>query len=234
MPTTAPRFVSYLRVSTAKQGAQGLGIEAQREAVRQYVDRHGGASILREFVEVESGKRDDRPELAAAMAHCHLAGARLVIAKLDRLSRNAAFLLNLKEAGVDFVAADMPDATEMTVGILAVVAQAERKAISERTKAALAAVKRRPDYVSGKKKLGNPNGAAHLQGQGNGAAVAEIKAKADKTAERFRPIIAALRNEGITSAHGLAREFNARSFRTPRGSDWTATGVIRLLARLGG
>ena len=159
----APRFVSYLRVSTTKQGANGLGVEAQREAVRSYVSGAvgEGASILREYVETESGKRNDRPQLQAAIEHCSLAGARLVIAKLDRLSRNAAFMIGLRDAGVDFVAADMPQADSFTVGILALVAERERDMISQRTKAALAVAKRRGT------KLGNPNGAAHLRGRGN-------------------------------------------------------------------
>lgn len=223
--TAAPRFVSYLRVSTAKQGAQGLGVEAQREAVRKFVEGVGAAPILAEYVEVESGKRDDRPQLARALEHCNLSGARLVVAKLDRLSRDAAFLLGLQKARVEFKAADAPD-DEFSVGILALVAQHERKLISERTKAALAAAKRRGT------KLGNPNGAAHLKGRGNAEAVAGIKAKADAKAGSFRAVIAALRAEGVTSAQGMAREFNARGFMTPRGGAWTATGVIRLLARL--
>lgn len=227
LPTQSPRFVSYLRVSTIKQGAQGLGVDAQREAVRSYVAGAGAdATILAEYVETESGKRNDRPQLQAAMEHCKLAGARLVIAKLDRLSRNAAFMIGLRDAGVDFVAADMPQADSFTVGILALVAEREREMITQRTKAALAAAKRRGT------KLGNPNGATHLRGRGNVEAVAGIKAKANASAERYRKTIASLRAEGIVSAQGLARAFNARGFKTPRGSAWTATGVIRLIGRL--
>lgn len=223
----APRFVSYLRVSTTKQGAHGLGVEAQREAVRSYVGGAGSsAAILREYVETESGKRNDRPQLQAAIEHCRLAGARLVIAKLDRLSRNAAFMIGLRDAGVDFVAADMPQADSFTVGILALVAEREREMISQRTKAALAAAKKRGT------KLGNPNGAGHLRGRGNAEAVTGIKTKADATAERFRKTISALRADGVVSAHGLARAFNERGFKTPRGSLWTATGVLRLVKRL--
>ena len=132
------KFVSYLRVSTAKQGASGLGLEAQRTAVANFLNG-GRWSVIRELVEIESGKRDNRPKLAEAMALCRLHGATLLVAKLDRLSRDAAFLMNLQKAGVRFIAADMPEANEMTVGIMAVVAQAERKAISRRTKEALAA-----------------------------------------------------------------------------------------------
>jgi DNA invertase Pin-like site-specific DNA recombinase len=137
---SAGAFVSYLRVSTARQGRSGLGLEAQRQAV---ADFHAGGAWrhVAEFVEVESGARDTRPRLADALALCGIHGATLVIAKLDRLSRDAAFLLNLQKAGVRFVAADMPEANELVVGIMAVVAQAERKMISARTKAALAAAK---------------------------------------------------------------------------------------------
>src|ERR671927_1374969 len=143
------RYVSYLRVSTDRQGRSGLGLEAQRKAVEDFLNG-GRWDLIAEFVEVESGKRDDRPKLADALALCRLHNATLVIAKLDRLSRDAHFLLGLQKAGVRFVAADMPEANELVVGIMAVVAQAERKMISARTKAALAAAKARG------KRLGNP------------------------------------------------------------------------------
>src|SRR5262250_108087 len=136
------RFVAYLRVSTARQGKSGLGLEAQRETVRQFVASQNGKIIAPEFIEIESGKRDDRPELDKAIKRCRVTGATLVVAKLDRLSRNAAFLMTLRDSGVQFVAADLPEANTMTVGVMAVVAQHEREAISARTKAALAAAKR--------------------------------------------------------------------------------------------
>src|SRR5271156_4544949 len=141
-------FVSYLRVSTARQGQSGLGLEAQRASVADYLNG-GKWEVIKEFVEVESGSRNDRPELAKAMSLCRLRNATLVIAKIDRLSRDAHFLLGLQKAGVRFVAADMPEANEMVVGIMAVVAQAERKMISTRTKAALAAAKARGVKLGG-------------------------------------------------------------------------------------
>ena len=162
------RFISYLRVSTEKQARSGLGLEAQRAAVSTYLN--GGKHVLLdEYVEVESGKRDDRPKLHKALKHCKVTGATLIIAKLDRLSRNARFLLELQESRVPFICADMPEANEMTIQILAVMAQHERKMISQRTKAALAAAKARGV------KLGNPNGAKYLEGIGNDEAVKKIK-----------------------------------------------------------
>lgn len=225
------RFITYLRVSTMKQGERGLGIEAQRQAVDSYVQRHGDAGVvLAEYVEVESGKRDDRPELEEAKQHARLAGARLVIAKLDRLSRDMHFLTGLMKGGVDFVAADMPDANTFTVHIFAAAAQHEREAISERTKAALAVAKRRLALEG--KRLGNPNGAAHLRGLGNDAAVSAIKGKADAHAENLRGTVEALEGAGVTTASGIAKELNARYMLTPRNGKWTATAVQRLRARL--
>ena len=143
MAQKSSKFVVYLRVSTAKQGRSGLGLEAQREAVQRFVAERGGKIIAPEFIETESGKRNDRPELAKALKRCRATRANLVVAKLDRLSRNAAFLMTLRDSGVQFVAADLPEANTMTVGVMAVVAQYEREAISARTKAALAAAKAR-------------------------------------------------------------------------------------------
>ena len=137
------KYVSYLRVSTKRQGESGLGVEAQREAVTTYLNG-GRWRLVEEFVEVESGKRDDnRPELEKAFAACRVYNAKLVIAKLDRLSRDAHFLLGLDKAGVEFVAVDMPHANRLTVGVVALVAEQEAVAISQRTKAALAAAKAR-------------------------------------------------------------------------------------------
>ncbi len=136
------KYVAYYRVSTQRQGRSGLGLEAQRRAVRDYLDGNG-TRVLAEFVEVESGAKSDRPELAKALAACRVHGATLVIAKMDRLARNVAFISNLMESGVEFTAVDFPQANRLTVHILAAVAEHERDMISERTKAALAAAKRR-------------------------------------------------------------------------------------------
>lgn len=151
------RLVAYERVSTARQGASGLGLEAQRKVIEDFAASRG-AEVLARFTELESGRKADRLELLKALHLAKVTGATLVIAKLDRLSRNAAFLLALRDSGARFVAVDMPEANVLTVGIMALVAQAEREAISRRTKEALAVAKARGV------KLGNPNGADSLRG----------------------------------------------------------------------
>jgi DNA invertase Pin-like site-specific DNA recombinase len=224
----AMKIVSYLRVSTAKQGHSGLGLEAQRSAIQAYADNQG-AKVSREFVEIESGKLNARPQLQVALQLAKVTGAVLVIAKLDRLSRNAAFLLTLRDSGVKFIAADMPYADELTVGILALVAQQEREAISKRTKEALQAAKRRGTV------LGNPNGAAALKraAKGNAAGLEAIRNKADSHAADLKPVIADLAAENITSLGAIAVALNERGMRTPRGGQWYKSSVSNLLARLG-
>lgn len=220
------KIISYLRVSTAQQGSSGLGLEAQEAAVVRYASSIN-ADIITTFKEVETGKLNARPELTKALELAKLTGSTLVIAKLDRLSRNAAFLLNLQEAKVPFVAADMPEASNLTVGFMALIAQYEAEAISKRTKEALQAAK-----VRGKK-LGNPNGAAALRkaAKGNTAAVSVIKLKADNHARNLKPVIHALKAQGINSLGGLAKALNERGMLTPRGGAWHKTSVSNLLAR---
>ena len=159
------KFVSYLRVSTDRQGQSGLGLEAQRIAVADFLNG-GKWQLVAEFVETESGAKADRPKLADALALARAHGARRVIAKLDRLSRDAHFLLGMRRAGVEFVAADMPEANEMIVGIMAVVAQAERKMISTRTKAALAAAKARGQKLGGIPRLCPDSGRRSQRSKG--------------------------------------------------------------------
>jgi DNA invertase Pin-like site-specific DNA recombinase len=224
IPKTA-KFVTYLRVSTAKQGRSGLGLEAQRESVRQFVAGHGGKVIAPEFVEVETGSRNDRPELDKALKRCRLTGAKLVVAKLDRLSRNAAFLMTLRDSGVEFVAADLPEANTMTVGVMAVVAQHEREAISQRTKAALAAAKARGRALGGFR-AGAPNIATYQKKGVEGA-----RQRAVQAAEERRETIEALKMEKL-SLNAMAARLNADSVRTSRGGKWTATAVKRIIARL--
>lgn len=234
------KTVVYLRVSTASQGRSGLGVEAQRAAVAEFCQGRA-CNTLAEYVEVESGKRDDRPELVRALHHADITGATLVIAKLDRLSRDAAFLLQLQKSGVRFIAADMPEACNFTVGILAMVAQKEREAISSRTKAALAAAKARGTWIKANgepykagKRLGNPNGAAALRraGKGTGAALEAVKANADTHAARLSQEVARLRSEGRTSLASLAQGLNDNGVETRRGGRWHTSSVRNLIARI--
>lgn len=225
MAPQAPKFVAYLRVSTAKQGRSGLGLEAQRGAVQQFVAGRGGRIIAPEFVEVEAGSRNDRPDLDKALKRCRLTGATLVVAKLDRLSRNAAFLMTLRDSGVDFVAADLPEANTMTVGVMAVVAQHEREAISHRTKAALAAARARGRTLGGFRARA-PNIASY-QRQG----VEAVRQNAVQAAEERREAIEVLQREGL-SLNAMAARLNADSVRTNRGGIWTATAVKRTIERL--
>lgn len=220
------RVVAYFRVSTEKQGRSGLGLDAQRAAVSQYCGGRG-CQVVGEFVEVESGKNNARPELTKALHLAKVTGATLVVAKLDRLSRNVAFLAALQESGASFVAADMPEANELTIHIMAAVAQAERKAISRRTKEALAAAKARGV------RLGNPNGAAALQRaeKGNDASVVAIKAGADRFAADLEPIVSDIQAAGHTSLRSIASELNRRGIVTRRGGSWHAGTVRDLLNR---
>lgn len=221
------QIVTYHRVSTVKQGQSGLGLQAQAWAIDQFVANRQ-AKVVGSFTEVESGKVNQRPELAKALHLAKVTGSTLVIAKLDRLSRNAAFLLTLRDSGVKFVAADMPDANDLTVGIMALVAQQEREAISRRTREALRAAKVRGT------KLGNPNGATALRraDRGNQAALEAIQRQADEHARNLAPVVAALQAEGHTSLGGMAEELNQRGMLTPRGGRWHKTSVKNLLARL--
>lgn len=221
------RVVTYLRVSTAEQGRSGLGLAAQRAAVEAFCASRG-CEVLAEYVEVESGKRDDRPQLMAALHRAKVTGAVLVIAKLDRLSRSVAFLAQLQDSGTRFVAADMPEANETMVHVMAALAQAERKAIAKRTREALTAAKARGV------KLGNPNGAAalHRAGRGNGAAVEAVATAAAQRAVDLAPIVAELRAEGFTSLPAIARQLNARSIKTARGGAWHPSSVANLLRRV--
>ncbi len=222
------RVVAYFRVSTDGQGRSGLGLEAQRSAVRALCESRGWA-IISEFTEVESGKRRDRPALAEALAVSRRTGATLLAAKLDRVGRKAAQLLSLLDgAGVRVVAADDPDADWTSLAIKAVIAQHEGDAISRRTKEALRAAKARGQ------RLGNPNGAAALRraAKGNGASVQAIKEGADEFAEALRGTVAGLKARGVSTLKGLAAELNAAHIRTPRGGTWHPSSVSNLLKRL--
>ena len=222
-----PRSIAYERVSTARQGQSGLGLEAQRNTIDAFAASRG-AEVLARFTEVESGRNPDRPELAKAIQLARLTGATLVIAKLDRLSRNAAFLLTLRDSGVKFIACDMPEANDLTVGIMALVAQQEREAISRRTKEALAVAKARG------MKLGNPNGAAALRraGKGGVALRATVSRNADDFAMGLAEVADTIRAEGHVSLRAIATELNVRGILTRRGGQWHVSNVRNLIARL--
>lgn len=220
-------IIPYYRVSTARQGRSGLGLEAQRAAVNEAVQREGG-TLLPEHVEIETGtSKRTRPVLAAALDQCRLTGATLVIAKLDRLARNVHFVSGLMEAGVEFVALDLPQANRFTIHILAAVAEQEARMISERTRGALKAAKARGVQ------LGNPNGAAALRraGKGNAAACTAVRNAAERHAASVAQVVRELAPG--RSDRALAAELNARHVRTPRGGQWHAASVARLRARIG-
>lgn len=225
-------FVAYYRVSTQKQGVSGLGLEAQRTAVLCYV---GARPLLAEFTEVESGSRNrhrrtrrpSRPELAAALRHCKATGAVLVVAKLDRLARDVAFVTNLMDSGVEFVAVDFPQANRLMIQVVSAFAEYEALCISQRTKAALQAAKERG------KRLGNPNGASALRRASttNEEAVHFVKCDAQAHANTLRDMVQDIQRT-VTTLSGIAAELQNRGARTARGGRWTATQVSRLLARL--
>jgi DNA invertase Pin-like site-specific DNA recombinase len=217
-------YAAYCRVSTDKQGQSGLGLEAQQAAINAFL-KPGDILILPPFVEVESGKRNDRPQLQEAIKLCKRTGATLLIAKLDRLARNVAFIANLMEAGVSFVAVDMPNVNRLTVHILAAVAEDEAERISQRTKAALQAAKERG------KVLGGFRGVVPTEEDRRTAAEA-LKAKADRSAHYVLPIIQNLQAEGITSLNAIAGRLNESGLETPRKGKWTATAVRRALMRM--
>src|SRR5262249_11444060 len=166
------KCIAYYRVSTKRQGRSGLGLEAQEAAVRDFLNG-GNWRLVKEFTEIESGKRTDRPQLEKAFQACRVYGAKLIIAKLDRLARNVAFISNLMESGVEFEAVDFPQANRLTIHIMAAMAEHEAKMISERTKAALAAAKRRGV------KLGGDRGA-RLTAQARAAGRAALQARAQE------------------------------------------------------
>lgn len=218
--STSNKFVVYYRVSTARQGASGLGLEAQRAAVDQYLAAVSG-EVLAEFKELESGRKSDvdRPELAKALAECKKTGARLLVAKLDRLARNVHFVSGLMQAGVKFIACDLPEASDVYVHIMAAFAEHEAKRIGERTRDALAAAKRRGVVLGA-------TGPANLKRN-----LDERKAAADAFAERLRREIRGMQAEGLTVAE-MVRELNAKGIATAQGGRWQQIQLSRVIARL--
>lgn len=217
------KFVSYLRVSTQRQGKSGLGLEAQREAVSSYLNG-GRWTLVAEIVEVESGKRGDRPELAKALSMCRLRRATLLVAKLDRLARNVAFISALMESGVKFVAADLPQANELTVHIMASMAEYEAKAISARTKAALAAAKARGTTLGGLRWDITRVGA-----RGRKAALETRQENAARYRADVLPVIQDKQRQGAVTLRQIADALNADGTPAPRGGEWSAVQVQRVL-----
>lgn len=232
---TAATYVSYLRVSTKEQGRSGLGLEAQREAVAKFLASKGGV-LAQEFIEVESGKKSDRPQLAQALAMCRALGSELVVAKIDRLARNVHFVSGLMESGVSFVAADMPSVNRMTIHILAAVAEEEARAISKRTKDALAAAKARGTQLGGtryRKETGEV--VMTLTDDTRIKATAVRKSKAAAKVNDLLPLIETIKGSlgPQASLAGIAKALNLRGVKTPRGKvgAWSAVQVSRLLAK---
>ena len=219
------RFVAYYRVSTDQQGRSGLGLEAQRKAIASFIDG-GGWKLVGEEEEIESGGRSDRPALERAIALCRAHRATLVVAKLDRLARDAHFLFGLEKAGVEFVAVDMPSANRMTVGIMAMVAEEERRLISARTKAALAAAKERGT------KLGGFRGRAGTADD-TAKARAVRSRKALEHAEALRPILSGIDPDGNCSLRAIADSLNEAEVPTASGRGiWSAASVLRVRSKL--
>lgn len=222
-------IIGYLRVSTKGQGESGLGLEAQRAAVESYA-RQMGAQVAQWYTEVESGKLVARPELAKALAHARRSKATLVVAKLDRLARNVAFLSALMDSTVPFVACDNPHANRLTLHILAAVAEAEAKAISDRTKAALAAYKARGGKLGAQlPQCRNLTPQAVAKGRERSVAV---RAKAaDEAYADLLPVLTGLRKEGRT-LQAIADKLNADGHTTRRGKPWNAVQVARVFERV--
>jgi DNA invertase Pin-like site-specific DNA recombinase len=213
-----PAYVAYYRRSTARQD---ITIEAQAEAVRRYVGDRG--SIVASFTETESGKRKDRPELLKALDHCKRHKAVLCIAKLDHLARNVAFIANLMDSGVEFVAVDFPQANRLTLHILAAVAEHEAIMISERTKTALQTLKRSGPV------LGNVTNLDVAQAKGRAAQAQQARERA----QEIVPIIQEIQAAGLTTLEEMATALNRRGYKTARGKAWHKATVMRVLQRAG-
>jgi DNA invertase Pin-like site-specific DNA recombinase len=220
---TNRKFVAYFRVSTQKQGASGLGLEAQEEAVRTYL-KGGHWRLIGEFKEIESGTRNSRPALGDALALCRIHNATLIIAKLDRLARNVAFISNLMESGVEFTAVDFPQANRLTIHILAAVAEHEAAMVSTRTKSALAAARARGLV------LGGDRGNIAAQAKNGARASASVRcAAAAKRAADLLPAIRYAQSQGASSLREIAATLNEREIPAARGGQWSAVQVQRVL-----
>jgi len=219
------QYIAYYRVSTVKQGQSGLGLEAQQSSVTGYLNSKNG-ELLSEYTEIQSGKKDEnRPELQSALRQCRLSGATLLIAKIDRLSRNPAFLINLQDSSTNFVCVDMPEANNFTVGILACMAGYYRQQISDNTKAALKAAKAKGV------KLGNPRLDEFRNTDTTNARAAKISKAKQRNAD-ILSIIGEMRDSAgnALSLRDLTAMLNDAGYRTARGKEWHPTSVSRVLA----
>jgi len=221
------RYVCYYRVSTRDQKRSGLGLEAQREVVEDFL-KGNGHEVVGEYTEVESGGKNDRPELTKAIRDCELKGARLIVSKLDRLSRDLHFITALQQSAVQFTVAEIPDATELTINLLAAVAQHERKLISGRTKAALQAAKDRGVRLGNPKLLRGERIAPADTSHANKARTA----KADDYARKMSSVIEELQAKGTTSLSGIADSLNEAGYQTSRGGSWYPNSVKRIIERI--
>jgi DNA invertase Pin-like site-specific DNA recombinase len=219
------KFVAYHRVSTAQQGTSGLGLDAQKEAVRSYLDG-GRWKMVDEVTEIESGKRNDRPALARALSLCRLHKATLIIAKLDRLARNVNFISNLMESTVEFTAVDFPTANRLTVHILAAVAEHEAQMISTRTKDALRAARARGVKLGTR----NPMLIARYAEKGSRASAIARATLARVRAADILPVINTLQADGVTTLWRIAETLNERGIPAPRGGSWSPMQVSRVIA----
>lgn len=218
------RYVAYYRVSTAKQGRSGLGLDAQKHAVETHLTACSGR-VLAEYVEVESGRRRDRQELKRAIDHARATRSRLIIAKLDRLARNVSFTATLMDSGIEFVCCDLPQANRFTIHVMAALAEMEAEMISTRTKAALAEAKKRGVT------LGNPR-LAEFRGSPEAASEA-WRAMSASRASAYLGLVLEARKAGIETLQGVADYLNGKGALTPGGRHWYPTTIKRLLSRLG-
>jgi DNA invertase Pin-like site-specific DNA recombinase len=229
-----PKFIAYLRVSTQKQGRSGLGMEAQQAAVDRHIKLVGGI-LVATYIEVESGRRCDRPELARALAHARRSKATLLVAKLDRLSRNLAFLAALLDAGVEVTCCDCPHVNRLTLQIMAVLAEDEARRISERTSAALQALKARGVRL-GSARPGHWDGREQKRLQGlqkaRQRATVAVRAQREDAYSDLLPIVTELRGQGL-SLRDIATRLNDQGHTTRRGRSWNPVQVGRVLGQAG-
>ena len=222
-------FVLYYRVSTQRQGLSGLGLEAQMQSVSDYL-KGREHNVIDEVTEVESGKNSNRPKLTAAIELCKATNAILLVAKIDRLTRDASFLLSLRDSGIDFVAADMPDANRMTIGIMALIAEQEREAISDRTKKALAAAKRRGVVLGAYSKQDKTQFVGRVGTKQDARNANSVRAKKFREASMKRLVsLTHFDPENVLSTRQIAAIFNANNIPTVSGrGKWSSASVLRL------